>query len=274
MDEEGNTMSLGWIDVQAYSFNCCALFERFQVRLLCQRAQSDPDFARHLGVALAGSPTVAWCWARRSPECAGPIAGLVERAPDVSPDALRKAEVRVLDAAEDFVIYGYPELMDTHCDFIRCWNPARLLEMADFAGRVVLDVGSGSGRLAFAAAPLARRVIASEPVSTLREYLRDRIAREGIGNMSVVDGMADNLPYLDDTFDIVMSGHVVGDDYDRELAELTRVTRDGGWILDCPGEEPRKRSPNQELLGRGFEMFHDVSVLGGDVYRYRKRVRK
>ncbi|MGI6201316.1 MAG: class I SAM-dependent methyltransferase [Christensenellales bacterium] len=267
-------MSLGWIDVQAYSFNCCALFERFQIRLLCGRAQCDPQFARALGVALAGNETVAWCWARRSPESARQVADLVERAPKVAPEALRRAEVTVLGVAEDFVIYGYPELMDTHCDFIRHWNPTRLLEMADFTGKVVLDVGSGSGRLAFAAAPLARRVIASEPVATLREYLRDRIAREGIGNMSVVDGMADHLPYLDDTFDIVMSGHVVGDDFEAELTELTRVTRDGGWILDCPGEEPRKRSPEPELLRRGFKMDHYVSALGGDVYRYRKQVSK
>lgn len=31
-----------------------------------------------------------------------------------------------------------------------------------------------------------------------------------------------------------MSGHVVGDDYETEIAELTRVAKDGGYIcLTC-----------------------------------------
>lgn len=48
---------------------------------------------------------------------------------------------------------------------------------------------------------------------------------EEIRNVTVLDGMCDWLPYEDDTFDIVMSGYVVGDDYDRELAELERVVK-------------------------------------------------
>ena len=121
------------------------------------------------------------------------------------------------------------------------------------------------------AAGLAREVYACEPVGTLREYLRDRSRREGIANLRVVDGMAGSLPYPDQLFDIVMSGHVVGDDYDGELSELTRVTKSGGWLIDCPGEETH-RAPNQELLRRGWELLPYSSALGGQVYRYRKLV--
>lgn len=102
--------------------------------------------------------------------------------------------------------------------------------MADFENKIVLDVGSGTGRLAFAAAKKVRRVYASEPVDRLREFMRDKIREEDIQNMIVVDGTIENIPYEDNTFDIVMSGHVVGDDYDRELAELTRVVKNGGYI--------------------------------------------
>ena len=127
---------------------------------------------------------------------------------------------------------------------------------------------------AFAAAERAREVYACEPVDCLREYLRDKIRREKIRNMRVVDGMADSLAYPDNTFDIVMSGHVVGDNYDAEIAEIFRVVKSGGWILDCPGEESRRCESNRELLKRGFEEFHYSSSLGGDVYRYRKQVFK
>ena len=109
-------------------------------------------------------------------------------------------------------------------------------------------------------------------MDTLREYLRDKIARLGLTNVRVCDGMAHSLPFPDDCFDIVMSGHVVGDYPDEELSELTRVAKSGGWILDCPGEDTRPGRPNPEYLKRGFEQMHYVSCLGGDVYRYRKRV--
>ncbi|KLU59524.1 hypothetical protein CEB3_c45140 [Peptococcaceae bacterium CEB3] len=52
---------------------------------------------------------------------------------------------------EDFVVYTTPEVMAEKCDFIRGWSKERLFELADSAGKTVLDVGAGSGRLTFAA---------------------------------------------------------------------------------------------------------------------------
>jgi ubiquinone/menaquinone biosynthesis C-methylase UbiE len=89
--------------------------------------------------------------------------------------------------------------------------------------------------------------------------------------------MADSLAYPDNTFDIVMSGHVVGDDWDREIAELKRVCKSGGWLLDCPGDEkvggPR-HAEAPELIKRGWEPMYYTGTLGGQVYRYRTRVFK
>lgn len=265
-------MALNWIDVNGFSFHSLLLLERFQIRLLC--GIDDPAFRASFARALAGHPAVAWYLAHRCPECADTVAQLIACAPHgVSPEELRSCELSVMSWVEDFITYTRPELMDTHCGFIAHWDPARLLELADFKNKTILDVGSGSGRLAFAAAGLAREVYACEPVETLRAYLRSRIRREGLNNVRVVDGMADSLPYPNDLFDIVMSGHVVGDDYDGELTELARVTKPGGWLIDCPGEETHC-APDQELLRRGWEMLSYPSHLGGQVHRYRKRVIK
>lgn len=193
---------------------------------------------------------------------------------EMNQQEIRAAELYVLSYVEDFVTYTTPEVMNEKCDFIYAWKKERLFELADFQGKRVLDMGSGSGRLAFAAAERAGEVYACEPVDCLREYLRDKIRREKIKNIRVVDGMSDNLAYPDNTFDIVMSGHVVGDHYDDELAEIFRVVKSGGWVLDCPGEERRARESNTELLKCGFEEFHYTSSLGGDVYRYRKQIFK
>ena len=93
--------------------------------------------------------------------------------------------------------------------------------------------------------------------------------------MKILDGEVLCLPYEDDTFDVVLSGHVVGDFYDEEIAEMSRITKDGGWIIICNGDDEFKRvEPDSELLSRGFEAFSHESVLGGIIYDYRKQIKK
>jgi SAM-dependent methyltransferase len=267
-------MSLNWINVEDFSFYSFLLMERFQIRLMCGNGGSE-EWRYNMGISLVYNPAVKWYFTHRCPECAPFVEEITVDIPKgLGPDEIRRAEVFALASVEDFVTYTKPEIMDASCNFIYGWDKSRLFELADFRDKVVLDVGSGSGRLAFAAAAQARQVYASEPVDTLREYLRGKIASEEIRNIRVVDGMAHSLPYPDDTFDIVMSGHVVGDDYDAEIAELTRVVKSGGWLLDCPGEDDRKRPSGGELERRGWEVFHYTSKLGGDVYRCRKQITK
>ncbi len=269
-------MSLNWINVEEYSFNSILMMERFQLRLLSQWAEQNETLARQLGIALGGNPAVRWYFHHKCPECRALVESLDVKTPFMADETeIRAAELYVLSHVEDFVTYTTPEVMDEKCDFIYAWDKERLFELADFSGKRVLDIGSGSGRLSFAAAERAEEVYASEPVDSLREYLRDKIKRENIRNIRVVDGMVDSLPYPDDTFDIVMSGHVVGDDYGGELAEIFRVVKSGGWVLDCPGEPNCKHESDRELLRRGFEEFYYKSTsLGGDVYRYRKQIFK
>lgn len=268
-------MSLNWINVEEYSFNSFLLMERFQLKLLVKWAEQDQKLSGQLGIALVANPAVRWYFLHKCPECSSIVEGLAQKClRELNAQEIRTAEVYVLSYVEDFVTYTTPEVMDEKCGFIYAWKKERLFELVDFQGKRVLDIGSGSGRLAFAAAERAREIYASEPVDCLREYLRDKIKREKIENIRVVDGMVDSLAYPDDTFDIVMFGHVVGDDYESELSEIFRVVKSGGWVIDCPGEESRKCGPDEELLRRGFEEFHYTSSLGGDVYRYRKQVIK
>lgn len=264
-------MALNWIDVSAYPFDSLLLLERFQIRYML--GFTDECWRRSMGAALRAHPYVAWYLARRCPERKETVAQLMAQPAPEGGD-VRADEIRVLASVEDFITYTTPEIMNGVSDYIYAWDARRLHEMLDLTGMRVLDVGAGSGRLTFAAAKVAKEVYAVEPVATLREYLRDTIKQADIRNIRVTWGMADNLPYPDGTFDAVISGHVVGDDYDGELAEIARVVKSGGYIIDCPGEDPRPKKPSAELRARGFEEMYYRSKLGGDVYRYRKQVFK
>ena len=264
-------MSLNWIDVNDFDFRCLLLMERFQLEYLC--ACQDAVQQRHLGIALRAHPDVAWYIMHRLPQAAAHIKALIAAAPTVAADEIRASECFVLSWCEDFVIYTQPELMSTHCDFIYGWTSSRLHELLDLTGLRVLDIGSGSGRLAFAAAEKAAEVYAVEPVETLRQFLKIESESRGV-RLRVTDGFCHALPYPDNSFDVVISGHVVGDDYDAEIAEMKRVCRNGGWILDVPGDQHFDLDPDEELIRRGFECLPYTGSFGRRVCRYRMQVRK
>jgi len=267
------SLGLGWINPEDYSFNCFLLLERFQLQMMF--GSNDAQWKRNIGIALNANPAVMWYLKNRCPECTSVIDQLVKDAPVVNDkDAIRKAEVYLIAGAEDWVIYTTPEAMYEGCCFIKGWRKERLFDLAGFNKKIVLDVGAGSGRLTFAAAEKAAWVYASEPVGTLREFMRDKIKKEGITNVRVLDGLVTELPFPDNTFDIVMSGHVVGDDWDNEIAELTRVCKPGGWLIDCPGDSQKNGDSRPELVEHGWEEICYVGSFGAAVYNYRKQVCK
>jgi len=194
---------------------------------------------------------------------------------DLSHDEIRNSEIKLLEIIDSFIVYLYPEVMNANCPYIRDWDKERLLSIIDFTDKVVLDVGSGTGRLAFAAAEKAKKIYALEPSERLREYMRDKIAKDKISNVVVLDGVIENIPFEDNTFDIVTTAYVLGLDYEKEMANLERVAKNGGYLVDCMGEEDFKREgPNDHLLKAGFNWSHYASKNGGDVYRYWKKVNK
>lgn len=271
-----------WIDAHEYTMDCVLLLDRWVLRWIftdCSKMDWFPGKGRDYKLAMAKAldryPHVVRFVRAKAPECAA-FLDEVQAIPHGrwTEEEMREAETFLLQVHETFVVYAYPEVMN-RVNYIRNWNPRHLYELVDLSGKVVLDVGSGTGRLAFAAARRAKRVYASEPCDRLREYMRDRIKAEGIYNMKVLDGEVLDLPYEDDTFDVVLSGHVVGDQYEEELAEMARITKSGGWLVICNGDDEFKRTkPDEELTCRGFEWLSHETVEGGNVYNYRKQVIK
>jgi SAM-dependent methyltransferase len=95
----------------------------------------------------------------------------------------------------------------------------------------VLDIGSGTGALAFAvatAAPTAR-IVGIDPSAAYVAYAQSRVRR---GNIQFAIGDAQRLQYPDRSFDRVSSLLVMNfiPDQSKALAEMARVTRPGGVI--------------------------------------------
>ncbi len=107
-----------------------------------------------------------------------------------------------------------------------------LVRAADVhSGERVLDVAAGTGNTALAAARRDARVTASDFALALLETASRRAAVEGLDlHVQVAD--AQNLPFKDDSFDVVLSsfGAMFAPDQQCTTDELVRVCRPGGRI--------------------------------------------
>ena len=107
-----------------------------------------------------------------------------------------------------------------------------LCEAVDLhAGQEVLDVATGSGNTAIAAARRWCHVTGLDYVPELLDRGRERAAAERL-DISFLEGDAEDLPFPDDAFDAVLStfGVMFTPDQERAAAELMRVCRPGGKI--------------------------------------------
>jgi SAM-dependent methyltransferase len=99
------------------------------------------------------------------------------------------------------------------------------------AGEQVLDIAAGNGNATLAAARRWADVTSTDYVQALLERGRVRASAEGLAvRFELAD--AENLPYADASFDVVLStfGVMFTPDQEKAAAEMARVCKPGGRI--------------------------------------------
>jgi SAM-dependent methyltransferase len=228
------------------------LLEPHQIACLPQRAPRG-----ELAAVLREHPKLVRFFTVRHPPIEPFLSDLLHAAPSLEMD-LAECEDRLLWELADLIVYQRdPAMYDSTT--VSTWSRAALREAEPLEDKVVADVGAGTGQVTFAVAPSAETVFAVEPVTALRAYIRDKVARGGLENVFVMDGLLSAVPLPAGTVDVLLTQRAIGWDLASEIAEIERVVRPGGVALHLtgmpfpPDDDPLHRG----LLAGGYEQGSD-----------------
>ena len=243
-------MPVDWMDVSSLPFNTLLLLESVQLSWF-------PGWVpeAQLAIALSANKDVEWYLRHKCPQLNEWLDDVMVKEDGYQPpgpEEIRKAEIDILKSINDLIIYVVsPEVYESQ-PFLK-WNADELTSLVDFSGKRVVDIGSGTGKIALIAAAKAKSVYAVEPVARLRLYLRDKAADLGLKNLFVTDGLITGIPFEDEFADISICGYVFGDDQKEELQEMLRITKPGGMVILCPGNDDQDNERHDFLVNNGFE---------------------
>jgi ubiquinone/menaquinone biosynthesis C-methylase UbiE len=173
----------------------------------------------------------------------------------------------------------YAEFPEAYDDFTSFEHNPRHIDVLrtrfDFEGKIVVDVGSGTGRSTSELASVAREVIGVEPGEAMRVRAAAAAKQARVGHVEFLDGRAEALPLPDAAADIVAAFWTLFWPPEQTLpafvAEALRVLRPGGLIVvvDSPpgwyggelnpilgiGEVPYVSTLDRVLAEQRFDRF-------------------
>ena len=154
---------------------------------------------------------------------------------DFGSDVATRA-LSVTAVENDFVERVYEKLSKVYdLIFGPTLHPGRLVALERMGiepGDRILEVGVGTG-INTSLYPRKCHITGVDLSSSMLEKARERVAREGLRNVRLLDMDAQNLTFADDSFDIVYAPYLVSvvPDPVQVAREMRRVCRPGGKII-------------------------------------------
>jgi phosphatidylethanolamine/phosphatidyl-N-methylethanolamine N-methyltransferase len=155
--------------------------------------------------------------------------------PDFGSDVATRA-LSVTAVENDFVARVYEKLASVYdVVFGPTLHPGRLVardRMGIKADDRILEVGVGTG-INTSLYPKNCHITGIDLSSSMLEKARERVAREGLRNVRLLEMDAARLTFADDSFDIVYAPYLVSvvPDPVQVASEMRRVCRPGGKII-------------------------------------------
>jgi ubiquinone/menaquinone biosynthesis C-methylase UbiE len=114
----------------------------------------------------------------------------------------------------------------------RASSPLAWLEPLD-PGMIVLDVACGAAHAAEQVAPSVRQVVGLDLTPALLKVGQERLDGAGVSNVLLQEGNAAELPFVDDSFDVVFCRSALHHFAEprQPVVEMARVCRPGGRVV-------------------------------------------
>jgi SAM-dependent methyltransferase len=125
----------------------------------------------------------------------------------------------------------------------------------------VLDLGCGGGHVSYTVAPVARNVTACDLSADMLAAVVAEAGRRGLGNVATAQAPAEQLPFADASFDVVVCRHTTHHwpDVRRGLREAARVLKPRGVVIVDDAVAPEL--PVLDTFLQTFEMLRDPSHI-------------
>lgn len=175
---------------------------------------------------------------------------------------------------------NHPDLVSV-LDELPLWSAPfglKLLSMVRLRRDIAaLDIGCGTG---FPLLELAGRlgstcrITGLDPWEAAIARIRMKIRTTGIGNVTVVPGMAENMPFADASFDLIVSNNGINNVTDPEavMGECARVARPGAQLvitMNLPDTMKEFYEVFADVL-RSSGLEHALPALQAHIYAKRK----
>jgi demethylmenaquinone methyltransferase/2-methoxy-6-polyprenyl-1,4-benzoquinol methylase len=138
----------------------------------------------------------------------------------------------------------------------RSWRRKAIATLRDLRPREVLDVATGTADLAIEAQRQLKpeRILGIDISPKMLDIGREKLAKKGLGNITLLDGDSENLPFETNRFDAVTVAFGVRnfEHLQQGLLEMQRVLRSGGKLVVLEFSRPTA-FPFKQLYGFYFK---------------------